>query len=216
MRISYLSAAALAAVLTAGSASAAPAVTGEYVEARSANVFIGACHYEGEVQTAGRNALMAWKITGGEQGGVSLKGLSVVAVTAGDKHLGMADAQRQTVLYVDQAATAAQREAVVAMLKERAPKALGTVVGVKSAPIRFDSSTKQFQVQVDGVASMKINKQTAETCCKQPYEVWGKPFVPVSGVKTGFGVSVEYKDASLLKAWSANEQNNVFFGDFSL
>jgi len=216
MRVSYLSAAALAAVLIAGPGKAAPAVIGDYVESRSANVYVGACHHEGEIQTAGRNAVLAWNITGGDYNGVSLKGVTAAAVIAADKHLEFADAKRRSVLYVSDAATPAQREAVVGLLKERAAGALGEVVDVKSAPITFDATGDMYRVQVAGAAYMKIKKQTGELCCKQPYEVWGKPFIPVKAAKAGFCLGVEYKDSGLLKAWSATDQNNAFFGQFSL
>src|SRR5690242_16365931 len=81
MRLSYIGAALVTAALLGGRASAAPAaVTGDYVESRSANVYVGACHHEGELMTAGRNALLAWNISGGEYNGVSLKGVTAVAV----------------------------------------------------------------------------------------------------------------------------------------
>jgi len=40
-------------------------VKGDYVEVRTASVFAGACHYNGEVTTTGRDALMAWNVTSG-------------------------------------------------------------------------------------------------------------------------------------------------------
>lgn len=207
---------ALATTLLAGAAQAAPAVTGDYVESRSANVYVGACHHEGEIQTAGRNALLAWSFKDGSVNGVDLKGVNAVAVVAGDRYLAMDEAQRRSVLYVSDQATLAQREAVIALLKERAPKALGEVVDVKTAPISFDASGELYRVQVTGVAFMKIKKQTQTLCCKQPYEVWGKPFVPVAAAKAGYCVGVEYKDKGLVQAWSATDQNNAFFGQFSL
>jgi len=216
MRFGYLAAAAFAATLIGTRAGAAPAITGDYVESRSANVFVGACHHEGEIQTAGRNAVLAWRVSGGEFNGVGLKDVEAVAVVAADKHLGLDDAKRQSVLYVDEAATPAQREAMAAMLRERAGKALGRVIQVKSAPISFDARGDMYRVQVTGVASMKIKKQAGELCCKQPYEVWGKPFVPVAAAKTGYCVGVDFKDSGLLQAWSATDQNNAFFGQFSL
>src|SRR4029450_5276444 len=97
MRVPYLSAAALAAVLIAGPGKAAPAVTGDYVESRSANVYVGACHHEGEIQTAGRNAVLAWNITEGEYQGVSLTGVSAVAILAADKNLDLPGALRESV-----------------------------------------------------------------------------------------------------------------------
>src|SRR6185436_18475341 len=137
-------------------------------------------------------------------------GVTAVAVVAGDKHLSFDDAKRESVLYVSDRATPAQREAFSALLAERAPKALGTVVTVKTAPVAFDASGDMYRVQVNGLAFMKIKKQTGELCCKQPYQVWDKPFVPVKDAKAGYCVGVEYKDAGLLKAWSATDQNNAF------
>ena len=216
MKLSYVGIAALAVSLLAGSAQAAPAVTGDYVESRSANVFVGACHHEGEIQTAGRNALLAWSIAEGEHNGVGLAGVTAVAVVAGDKSLTFDDAKRRSVLYVSDKATAAQREALAALLKERAPKALGELVAVKAAPVTFDAAGEMYRVSVAGTASLKIKKQTGELCCKQPYEVWGKPFVPVKAAKAGYCVGVEYKDAGLLQSWRATDQNNAFFGQFAL
>jgi hypothetical protein len=208
--------AATVAVCVAGAAQADSPVKGEYVESRSANVFVGACHHEGELMTAGRNALLAWRVTEGSHDGVSLKGVSAVAVVAADKHLELAGAKRRSVLYVSADATPSQREAITALLRERAATALGVVTAVKTAPVSFESSASAFRVQVEGVALMKIRKQTAELCCKQPYETWGKPFVPVSGQKTGYCLSVEYRDSGLVQAWSATDQNNAFFGQFAL
>lgn len=216
MKLSYLGAAALAAGLLARGAQAAPAVTGDYVESRSANVFVGACHHEGEIQTAGRNAVLAWNIAGGEYRGVDLKGVMAVAVVGADKNLSFEDAKRRSVLYVDEAASPAQREALAALLKDRAAGALGELVAVKTAPVSWDAKGDMYRVQVAGAAFMKIKKQTAELCCKQPYQVWDRPFVAVKDAKTGYCVGVEYKDAGLLRAWSATDQNNAFFGQFSL
>ena len=47
---------------------------GDYVEVRTASVFAGACHYNGEVITTGRDALMAWNVTSGNWQGVDLTG----------------------------------------------------------------------------------------------------------------------------------------------
>jgi hypothetical protein len=42
---------------------------GDYVEVRTASVFAGACHYNGEVVTTGRDAIMAWNVTLREMAG---------------------------------------------------------------------------------------------------------------------------------------------------
>ena len=76
--------------LTLATLSAKPAsITGTYVEARTAEVFAGACVMNGEAATTGREALLAWKVDRGQLNGVSLDGLAVVAALAADTNLGI-------------------------------------------------------------------------------------------------------------------------------
>jgi hypothetical protein len=212
MRTSIVCALALAAAV-AGSARAA-GVTGEYVEARSANVYIGACHREGEMLNSGRSALVAWKIAGGDHQGVSLKGVTAAAIVGADKHIDFADARRRTILYVSAPAGPAQQEAAVAWLRERAGSSLGEIVAVRFGAVEFGSADKTIQVRVGSVAALNARKSPGETCCKQPLEVWGKPLMPLRQAKVGFSSRVEYTDAGLLTSWKTENQNNVFFGAF--
>ena len=64
-------------------------VSGEYVEARTAEVFTGGCIMGSEAETVGKNAVLAWKVNQGSFNGVALDGLSVVAAIAGDRNLGI-------------------------------------------------------------------------------------------------------------------------------
>src|SRR6478672_6158547 len=64
-------------------------VTGQYVEARTAEIFTGGCIMGSEAETMGKQAVLAWKIDRGSFNGVSLDGLSVVAAVAGDRNLGI-------------------------------------------------------------------------------------------------------------------------------
>ncbi len=214
MKTHWLAVTALA--LMAARVQAAPAITGDYVESRSANIYVGACHHEGELLTTGRNAVLAWNITAGEVAGVSLAGVRALAVVAADKNLEFADARRKSVLYIDAAATPAQRDALAELLRQRADRALGEVVAVKTVAISFDATGGLYRIGAPGVAAMKIKKQTEMLCCKQPYELWDKPFVTLKGARAGYCMGVEYKDSTLLSTWSATDQNNAYFGTFSL
>ena len=78
-----------AAGLTAAPEPTGARITGEYVEARTAEVFAGGCIMNSEAETMGRQAIMAWKITSGSFEGVALDGLTVAAAVAGDRNLGM-------------------------------------------------------------------------------------------------------------------------------
>src|SRR5690242_16090761 len=66
--LSLVAAASLVATLAAKPTS----VTGTYVEARTAEVFAGACIVNGEAAMGGREALLAWKVGHGQVDGVPL------------------------------------------------------------------------------------------------------------------------------------------------
>src|ERR1044071_1351104 len=94
-------------------------ISGEYLEARTAEVFTGGCIMGSEAETVGKQAVLAWKVDRGSFNGVSLDGLSVVAAVAGDRNLGIQEigggkANVRSAVFVDDRANAAQRIALVA------------------------------------------------------------------------------------------------------
>ena len=102
-------------------------VSGDYVEVRTAEVFTGPCVLGSEAYSLGREAILAWRVARGTVNGVSVDGLSVVAVVAGDRNLGMhelgdaAPASVKSVVMVDQRATAAQQRALVSLARSLSP-----------------------------------------------------------------------------------------------
>src|SRR4051812_28605704 len=70
---------------TGGPKTEAGSLSGDYVEARTASVFAGACHYNGELTTTGRDAEIVWHVRSGVSHGVDVSGLTAIAaVSAGD------------------------------------------------------------------------------------------------------------------------------------
>src|SRR2546423_439662 len=86
-------------------------IAGDYVEARTASVFAGPCHYNGELTTTGRQAEMAWHVRDGAWNGVSLSGLSAVAAVTSKSNLKEETAARRSVLFIDSRATEEQAAA---------------------------------------------------------------------------------------------------------
>ena len=111
-------------------------VRGEYIEARTADVYTGPCFSNAEVFIAGDRAVLAWKVTEGSWDGVDLSGLSVAAAVKGTNTFSQDDPERaRSVLIVDEAATPEQREALVAMAKHLAGERLSRVVDVTTSMI---------------------------------------------------------------------------------
>ena len=64
------------------------AVSGDYVEIRSCDVYTGSCFANAEMGLEGKDAIMTWSIRKGEVDGVNLDGLKVVAVVRASGTLG--------------------------------------------------------------------------------------------------------------------------------
>jgi hypothetical protein len=111
-------------------------VRGHYVEARTCDVFTGSCFANADTGITGKHAVLAWKLEAGTINGVKLDGLGVVAVVAAGETLGLK--QRTTgraVVIVDEKATNAQREALVAFVQAQAGGLAADVVAVRAAKV---------------------------------------------------------------------------------
>ena len=113
-------------------------IAGDYLEARTADVFTGPCFANSEMSLVGKQAVMAWRVRQGSWAGVPLDGLAVVAAvraaaTLGDPFGGPLDAR--ALILVDERASVAQRQALVAFARSAGGGLLASVVGVESAPI---------------------------------------------------------------------------------
>ncbi len=110
------------------------------MESRSTDVYVAQCFANGETGLNGKQALLAWKIDSGSWNGVKLDGLNVAgAVTAngtlGDPYENPYPAK--VVLMVDDRATAAQRDALVAFAQHEAGQLFDNVMQVESVPMEF-------------------------------------------------------------------------------
>jgi hypothetical protein len=214
MRLALLGAALVLAA--AGRATAAPAVSGDYLEARTANVYIGACHAGSEHGTMGREAVLAWHVRDGAWNGTDLAGQKAVVVLAGDENLARDDVKRTSVLYLDKSASPAQRVAMEAMLRARYGKALGAVQNTLAAPITLVESEGSYRLRVGDAVRLDVSKEASRTCCTMPMEVWYQPFVPVQGSRIGYTAMNAFQGAQRMPSWSRVGQNSAIFGAFSV
>jgi hypothetical protein len=211
---------AVAAMVCPGSSAPAaskPAqqkVAGDYVEVRTASVFAGACHYNGELVTVGKEAIASWNFTSGAWHGVDLSGVRAMAAVSSEANLGE-QAARKVELVVDSAASDAQVKAVADLLGEKCGKQLGTIVATRRAPIRFEHNATGYQVKSDGYASMWVSPMPDAACCKQPSLVWYSPLSPVEGRKVGFTQSASYAAGTVTDRWERAGENSAFYGSFT-
>ena len=205
-----------ASPLTAGSKGT---VSGEYVEARTAEVFTGGCIMSSEAETIGKQAVLAWKVNHGSFNGVSLDGLSVVAAVAGDRNLGIQElgGAKPTIvksaLFVDAQANPAQRMALVAMASQLSKGLISNIVGVTPAPIQFADRGQDIRVN-GGPVELDVNKvMVHDPSCGAMQ--WFHPFSSVDQASMGVAEQHAFSGNGLGTKWSDPNKRSAFYGTFS-
>src|SRR4051794_39186818 len=115
-------------------------VRGSYLEARTADAYVGACFANSEAGLVGNLAVFGWHIDNGDFEGVNLEGLSVVGVVKATSTLGDVHAPApgvKALLIVDERATPEQRLALAQFAKRMGGNLMRDVVGVEYQPVRI-------------------------------------------------------------------------------
>ena len=189
-------------------------VQGDYVEVRTASVFAGACHFNGEVTTTGRDALMAWNVTSGAWNGVDLTGMRAIAVVSADDNLSNAQAGRRSELIMDKSASHAQAVAMLDAIKSRYAEALGQIISVRTAPINFKHEGKTYEV-ASAEAAINVEAMPNDLCCRMPNLVWYSPLVSLGQRKVGYTVKALYAGHTVGDNWERAGENSAFYGNFT-
>lgn len=188
---------------------------GDYVEVRTASVFAGACHYNGEVTTTGRDAMMAWNVTSGSWQGVNLTGVRAMAIISAADNLADANAARESEIVIDSSATRAQSLAMLNALKEKYAGSLGKIVSVRNVPISFVRQGRTYSVAADD-AAIDVEAMPNDLCCKMPNLVWYTPLVGLENRKVGYTNRALYSGNQVSEPWSRSGENSAFYGSFAL
>jgi hypothetical protein len=188
-------------------------ITGDYVEARTASVFAGACHYNGEYTVLGRDAVLAYSFASGTYHGVDLSGVRVIAAVSSQTNLAENQA-RTTDLTIDSSATPAQATAVADLLASRNGAQLGKIVAVHRGTVSFKHDSEGYTVEAPGFASMYVQYMPDAACCKEPGSVWYTPMTSLQGRKVGYTEFANYT-GSAASPWQRVNENSAFYGSFS-
>ena len=189
-------------------------IKGDYVEVRTASVFAGACHFNGEVVTAGREAIMAWSFSAGTWNGTNLAGVRATAVVSSDENLSNQSAARRSEVILDQSASHDQKVAILEALKSRYAATLGEIISVRSAPISFRHEGKSYEVN-SAEAAINVEAMPNDLCCKMPNLVWYDPLVQLGQRKVGYTIRALYSGNEIGDTWERDGENSAFYGSFA-
>jgi hypothetical protein len=220
-----------AAVVLSATAALCPAaaigahdIYGNYVEARTADVFTGPCFANSEVGLVGQLAVFGWKVTGGSWQGVALDGLGVVGVVRAHHTLGdvyETSYPVKAVLIVDSRANLEQRLALQSFAKHMAGDLLQDVVRVDYQPVDLsfangDMHSMRATLTAGNLARISTRAiNEGDHICRNE-EVWYNPLTPVDHAMAAYALDNRFDGQGLGTTWSSPDKRSSFIGAFSV
>jgi len=195
-------------------------IRGQYVEARTCDVFTGACFANADTGLIGKNGVLAWKVDSGSIAGTKVDGLGIAAVISATDTLGLKQSGTgRAVLIVDDRATKAQRDALVSFAKDQAGKLIGDVLAVHSAP--FDLTI----CACDGEGCAKLRAGTvklATRCLDADHDrgcgndvTFYPPLARGVAAKAAMAVEHSFTGKELNETWNDAGRRGAFVGSFA-
>jgi hypothetical protein len=212
--------AALALLLAAAPLTAA-GITGQYIEARTCDVWTGACFANAEMNIGGKHAVMGWKVEKGTLEDVSLDGLGVVAVVQASDTLGLKQTgPAQAVLIVDSRANATQKAALIRLAKSQGGELLRNVIAVESAPIELT----RCPCKNDVCASLSAGTAKIETRCLDVHhdsacgheDDFYPPLAKNVKVRAAMASEHGYSGKGFNALWKENDRRGAYVGSFEV
>ena len=224
MHRTIISAAVFAATATFAFAAAIPAqnIYGNYVEARTADVYTGPCFANSEVGLVGQLAVFGWKVTKGSWQGVDLEGMSVVGVVRAHHTLGDVFETAypvKAVIIVDSRANVEQRLALQSFAKHMGGDLLQDVVRVDYQPIELtfaDNNIHSMRASLTAGSLAKITTRAlseGDHICRNE-EVWYRPLTKLDHSMPAYALANQFQGQGLDTTWSSPDKRSAFIGTF--
>jgi hypothetical protein len=199
-------------------------IYGNYVEARTADVYTGPCFANSEVGLVGNLAVFGWKVTKGSWQGTDLDGLSVVGVVRAHHTLGDVYESAfpvRAVIIVDSHANTEQRLALQSFAKYMAGDLLQDVVRVDYQPIELtfaDNNIHSMQASLTAGNLAKISTRAlteGDHICRNE-EVWYRPLTKLDHAMPAYALANQFEGQGLGTTWSNPDKRSSFIGSFSV
>ncbi len=214
--------AAGALVLFATSIGSAAEITGEYLEARTCDVYTGPCFANAEMDLCGKEALMAWKVDKGTWNGVTLDGMGAALIVKAEGTLGydgifkMKPGKTASVIIVDEKATSEQQTALVAFVKDSAKQLSKNVIAVKRAPLKLENDhlSGKGVFSAGKLAEVKTRKLTKADCICTNEVVYYLPLTKVDNFSPAYSIKMSYQGDALNNKFTNFGTRSAFLATF--
>jgi hypothetical protein len=214
----------VAGLLVAGGAVFAQAaeISGEYLEARTCDVYTGPCFANGEIGIAGKEAVMAWKVDEGTWAGQDLAGLGVALIVKANDTLGFGGSftvkpdRITAVIVVDDKASPEQAQALVRFVKENARHLTNDVVKVEKAPITLTNNhlSGKGVFSAGRLAKIETRKMAKGDCVCSNEVVFYPPLTKVDNAHPAYTLDMTFAGTGLNSTWTTINKRSAFLATF--
>jgi hypothetical protein len=221
MRTFAVAAAIAGCLLCLSSVTQAVEIRGQYLEARTCDVYTGPCFANGEMGMAGKEALLAWKVDEGGWNGTSLEGLTVALVVKADDTLGenafpSRAGKIRSVILVDDEASEAQQLALVDFVKQSLPKLTSDVQQIERMPMSLENDHYSVSgvFKAGDVAEIRTRKLGEDDCVCTNEMVYYRPLAEVQSATPAYSERQSYAGEGLNSKWRLEGSRSSFLAVF--
>jgi len=195
------------------------AISGDYLEVRTSDVYTGPCFANSEVNLVGKEAILAWRVRQGHWKGMPLKGLSVVAVITASATLGDPFATplpTQSMIAVDERAGPMQRKALVNLAQSMGGELVQDIVSVKttSITVELDAQRQAAVLIVGDIASVRTRGLNHEDHLCGNEEIYYPPLTEIKKYNPAYTLEHQFRGEGLKTTWSNPNKRSAFVGAF--
>jgi hypothetical protein len=201
--------------LAAESVFAGGSPRGNLIELHSCEVYAGGCVISSEATQGGRCLLQVWDLTGGSWKGTELGGLVVAVLESSSENLAAAQAHAdQTVIYLPEAANAAQRAALLAWLKSRDPQLGVAKIQTRVVPTSLTTSATKVTFTAGKFASVQVASlgNCENRVCGE--DLWYTPAATTSIYTVGLNAGSQINEPLVDLKWTDHGKRSVFLACF--
>jgi hypothetical protein len=163
--------------------------------------------------------MLAWNVKGGEWQGVSLEGLSVVAIVKASATLGdpfSEPAPSRAIIVVDETADALQSTALVDFVRSMAGPLVENVVRVQRSKVHLEmmEGSGYASLQAGEIAELKTRSLNHHDMHCGNEEVYYPPLTSVTTVMPAYALAHRFAGEGLNSTWSCPGKRSAFVGTF--
>jgi hypothetical protein len=197
-------------------------IRGQYLEARTCDVYTGPCFANGEMGLVGKEAVLAWKVDEGGWNDVNLEGLGVALVLKAERTLSndgifpMDAGTINSVILVDENASQTQQQALVEFVRHTAADFTKNVQRIDRVALALENDHHSVEgvFTAGDIAEIRTRKLDGNDCICTNEEIYYQPLTDVHYATPAYSLEQSFTGEGLNCRWSNKGTRSAFLAIF--